>query len=75
MAGGDEKSDVTKHRNLDGKRARRAASLQLFVKQYGRKTHKGHDPNDRRYSRGIEQVARRMSPDEFDSLLRDGEDD
>lgn len=61
--------------NIDEKRALKAASLQLFVKDYGRKAQKGVEPNDRRYSREVEQIAKRLPPDELDALLRDGEQD
>jgi hypothetical protein len=61
--------------NVDEKRALKAASLQLFVKAYGRKAQKRVEPNDRKYSREIEQIAKRLPPDELDALLRDGEQD
>lgn len=61
--------------NIDEKRALRAASLQLFVKDYGRKAQKGVEPNDRKYSREVERIAKRLPPDELDALLRDGEQD
>lgn len=61
--------------NAAEKRAKKAAALQLFVKQYARKGMPGIDPNDRSYDRDIEQMARRLSPEELDALLRDGEDD
>lgn len=57
------------------KRARKAAALQLFVKQYARKSMPGFDPNDRSYNREVEQMARRMPPNELDRLLRDGDDE
>jgi hypothetical protein len=52
----------------------RAAELQLFAKQVGRKAHAGHDPNDRRYSRSTVDAVRHMKPEVLDELLRDGED-
>jgi hypothetical protein len=61
--------------NSEERRARKAAALQLFAKQYARKAQKGVEPNDRRYDREIEAGLCRMSPEELDSLLRDGEDD
>ena len=61
--------------NIAEKRARKAAALQLFIKQYARKGMPGIDPNDRSYDREIEQMARRLPPKELDALLRDGEDD
>jgi hypothetical protein len=59
----------------DERRAKEAAVLQLFVKQYARKAQKGVEPNDRRYDRKIEERVRRMSPEQLDALLRDGEDE
>ena len=61
--------------NGEDRRAKEAAALQLFVKQYARKAQRGVEPNDRRYDRKIEDRVRRMSPEELDALLRDGEDD
>jgi hypothetical protein len=61
--------------NAPEKRAKKAAALQLFAKQYARKAVPGYDPNDRSYDRDVEQMARRLSPEELDALLRDGEDD
>lgn len=59
--------------NADERRALKAASIRTFVQQYERKAHRGHDPNDRRYSRHIENSVRHMKPDELDRLLRDDE--
>jgi len=56
------------------RRAKEAAVLQLFVKQYARKAQKGVEPNDRHYDRKIEDRVRRMPPGKLDALLRDGED-
>jgi len=61
--------------NRDDRRAKEAATLQLFAKQYARKAQKGVEPNDRRYDQKIAERVRRMSPEELDSLLRDGEDE
>jgi hypothetical protein len=59
----------------EDRRAKEAAALQLFVKQYARKAQKGVEPNDRRYDRKTEERIRHMSPEDLDALLRDGEDD
>jgi hypothetical protein len=61
--------------NADEKRAARAEQLRLFAKQAGRKAQKGKEPNDRRHNRDVEQMAKRMKPDELDRLFRNGEDD
>jgi hypothetical protein len=42
-----------------------------FLQQYGRKAHRGHDPNDRRYDRKIEQAIKALTPEEFDELLQE----
>jgi hypothetical protein len=52
-----------------------ANAFQLFIKQYGRKSQKGVEPNDRRYDRSLQTRARHMRADELDALLQDGEDD
>jgi hypothetical protein len=44
------------------------------MKQYRRKAHKGHDPNDRGYSREVEKCVKRMKPEDLDRLLRGEED-
>jgi hypothetical protein len=59
--------------SLEEKRRLRAADLQLFVQQYARPAPKGREPNDRRYRRDIEKMAKRMQPDELDDLLRNDE--
>lgn len=64
-----------KRLNAAQKRALKAASVQLFAKQYARKAQKNVEPNDRRYEREVEQAVKRMKPDELDRLLReDGEE-
>ena len=60
--------------NAAERRDLRAADIQLFAKQCGRKAHAGHDPNDRSYSRKAVETVRHMKPELFDELLRDGED-
>jgi hypothetical protein len=47
------------------------ADMSLFLRQYGRKAHRGHDPNDRQYSRKIEQKIKRMRVEEVDRLIRE----
>lgn len=47
----------------------------MFIQQYGRKRHAGHDPNDRHYSRRVERAVKRLPPEELDRLLRDEDDD
>jgi len=40
------------------------------MRQYRRKKHAGHDPNDRGYSREVEQLVKNMDPVELDRILR-----
>jgi hypothetical protein len=63
-----------RHLNADQKRALKAAKFGKFVQQYARKAQKGVDPNDRSYSREIEQAAKRMKPESLDHLLRNDDD-
>lgn len=55
--------------NKVSREQRRRAEVSTFLRQYARKSHAGHDPNDRRYSREVEGMVRRMRPEEFDELL------
>jgi uncharacterized protein (TIGR02996 family) len=60
-----------------GRRSRREvleANIGLFLRQYARKAQKSSDPNDRDYSREIEEAVKRMKPEELDRLMR-GESD
>ncbi len=62
-----------KRRNAEDRRRLKAAAVQVFAKQYARPAQKNHEPNDRRYSRKVEDQVKRMQPAELDDLLR-GED-
>lgn len=46
-----------------------AKRMGAFLRQYKRKAHPGHDPNDRGYSREIEQYLKRLKPEDLDVLL------
>lgn len=50
------------------------ADLGTFLRQYGRKADRNHDPNDRSYDRQIENKIKRMAPEDLDRLMR-GEDE
>ncbi len=63
-----------KRPNATQKRALAAARVGLFVQQYRRKAHKGHDANDRSYDRKIERALKRMKPNKLDDLLWDDEE-
>ena len=60
---------------MTSRRERLAAEIGVFMRQYGRKKQHGLDPNDRGYDRDIEQVVKRLDPQELDALLRDKVDD
>ena len=51
-----------------------AKRMGAFLRQYKRRAHSGHDPNDRGYDREIEQYIRRLKPEDLDVLLN-GEPD
>ena len=60
---------------MSRRRIRTEADLGTFMKQYGRKKRPGQgEPNDRKYSRQLEESMKRMDPEELDEVLR-GEDD
>jgi hypothetical protein len=42
------------------------------MRQYGRKAHPRHDPNDRGYDRKLEEQIKHMDPVELDELLHEG---
>jgi hypothetical protein len=60
--------------NADQKRGLRAATVSVFLRQYGRKAQRGMEPNDRRYSRDVEKALKHLKPEDLDSLMRDDED-
>jgi hypothetical protein len=70
MAGSTDELQPKKRRK---KRQVSEADVGLFLRQYGRKAHRGHDPNDRSYSRHVEKKIKRMKAEELDKLMR-GED-
>ncbi|MGD9795479.1 MAG: hypothetical protein AB7V43_18600 [Acidimicrobiia bacterium] len=45
------------------------ANLGTFMRQYGRRAHAGHDPNDRGYDRKVEKLVKQMSPEEVDEMI------
>lgn len=46
-----------------------------FVQQYRRKAQKGKESNDRRYDPRIEEVIRKLKPEELDVILNgDGDE-
>jgi hypothetical protein len=61
--------------NSDEKVERKAAAWQLFIKSIGRKAQRGVEPNDRKHSIRMDKMLRRMPPEDFDRLIRYGEED
>ena len=70
---GDASDEKPKRRHLNRaeKRALFAADVANFAKVYARKAQKRREPNDRQYSRELEQKLKRLKAEELDSLLRD----
>lgn len=51
------------------------ANYGKFVQQYARKRSKNvYDPNDRAYDRRLEQIIRRMKPEELAAIVEDDYD-
>jgi hypothetical protein len=46
-----------------------------FLRQYERKAAPNIDPNDRQYDREIEQLVKRMDPNELDELMHGSEEE
>jgi hypothetical protein len=57
-----------------GRHWRLEKQLGAFLRQYRRRRHAGHDPNDRTYDREVEEKLKRLSPEQLDRLLRDEND-
>jgi hypothetical protein len=72
--GASDEKPKRRHLNLEEKRALRTADVAYFVKAYSRKAQKRREPNDRHYSRELEQKLKQLMPEELDRLLRDDED-
>lgn len=73
----DSKLAVSSRKRLNAAQRRdlKAASVQLFAKEYARKAQRGCEPNDRKYDRDVEQQVKHMKPEELYRLLHYGEDD
>lgn len=63
-----------RHPNREEKHALRVAEIAQFIRQVGRKSQKGAEPNDRRHDRKLEEMVRRLNPEELDRMLRDDEE-
>jgi hypothetical protein len=54
---------------MNHRKQKMAARIGEFMRQYQRKAQRGGEPNDRVYSRKMEQKLKRMRPEEFEELL------
>ena len=52
-----------------------AKEFGTFLRLYGRRAQKGHEPNDRPYDPAIEHELRRLKPDELDRLMNGDPDE
>lgn len=67
---------MTERSYKNGHQDRRAADVQLFTKRVGRKKRGGGlDPNDRKVDQRVAKAVKRMKPEDFDALLRGGENE
>ena len=72
---GQTEKPIRKRLNASQKRALATARVRLFTDEYGRPKPRGsYEPNDRAYDRKMEEIIRRMSPEELDKLMREDED-
>src|SRR5262245_3322748 len=53
-----------------GRKQKIGQDVGSFLRQYGRRKHAGHDPNDRGYDRELEAKLKRLPPEELDLLIR-----
>lgn len=56
------------------KRERLANDVAIYLKKVGRKAQKGQEPNDRVYDRELERKLQQLRPEDFDALIRAGDD-
>jgi hypothetical protein len=59
---------------MNHRKEKMAAQIGEFLRQYGRKSQRGVEPNDRQYSRKLERKLKRMRPEELDELLNGSEE-
>src|SRR6266853_1255727 len=52
-----------------------AKEFGTFLRLYGRRAQKGHEPNDRPYDPAIEHELRRLKPEELDRLINGDADE
>ena len=57
------------------KRKKLASDIAIYLREVGRKAHKGQEPNDRGHDRELERKLKRMSPFEIDALTRAEDED
>lgn len=44
--------------------------IAIFLRRYARKAQSGADPNDRHYDRKVEELVKRLAPEDLDRLMR-----
>ena len=54
---------------MNKRQKRLQSAVSRFAQQYARKKPRGGEPNDRQYSRKVEQMVRHMDPQELDRIL------
>jgi hypothetical protein len=64
--GASDEKPKRRHLNLAEERALLVADVATFARSYARKAQKRQEPNDRGYSREVEQKLKRMRPEELD---------
>ena len=70
-----EKKPKARRLNREEKRALISADVGLFIQRYRRPAQKGGlDPNDRCFDHDLQFKIKRMSPEQLDRLMRDGEE-
>jgi hypothetical protein len=60
---------------MSKRRQKLKSQIGTFMHQYQRKAGPAGDPNDRDYDRRLEEKLKRMSPEEFDALINDTDEE
>jgi hypothetical protein len=72
MAGREQRN--RRRLDADQRRALRAATVGVFLRQCGRKAQRGVEPNDRRYCRDVEKALTHLRPEDLDLLMREDDE-
>ena len=51
------------------------SEVAAFLRKYARKAQKRREPNDRRFDQKVEQMVKRMKPEDLDRLIRGSEEE